>query len=408
MDKVKALALELGFVETFNVCQPVKSVCQEKGGLLNFDFVIVIDFESTCWDTKDKQSKWQNLAEIIEFPAVLLNLKTGKIEDEFHQYVMPVENPTLSEFCTKLTGITQETVNAGIPLGTCIMLFNKWINQMSLERKMTFHKPCIGHKTCTFVTWSDWDLSMCLQNETKRKQLKKPDVLSQWIDLRLSYRKFYQRKPQGLKGALAELGLPFTGREHSGIIDARNTANLVYRMVKDGWQLIITSSTQLSSPQVNAKRCPLGTLKNSGTPLSREGQSKGRTLRSTFLNHSKPEKDNLVKLCLAPGNIYKDKSNKKTVGNGLLGKTSPFNSSRNVPDNNNFMNNVLNTSTPKRQNLVLSSCKRTPPLCRCGRRAVCKVANSPGPNQGRSFFTCPNPRRSLGMVSKSCSYFMWC
>lgn len=74
------------------------------GNVLNFDYVIVIDFESTCWDTKDKQSKWQNLAEIIEFPAVLLNLRTGKIEDEFHQYVMPVENPKLSEFCINLTG----------------------------------------------------------------------------------------------------------------------------------------------------------------------------------------------------------------------------------------------------------------------------------------------------------------
>lgn len=69
-----------------------------------YDFVIVIDFESTCWDSKNQSSKWQNLPEIIEFPAVLLNVKTGLIEDQFHHYVMPVENPILSEFCVKLTG----------------------------------------------------------------------------------------------------------------------------------------------------------------------------------------------------------------------------------------------------------------------------------------------------------------
>lgn len=100
-------ASEYLFIFVFLLCNVFTLLNVHKsspGGLLNFDYVIVIDFESTCWDTKDKQSKWQNLAEIIEFPAVLLNLRTGKIEDEFHQYVMPVENPTLSEFCTKLTG----------------------------------------------------------------------------------------------------------------------------------------------------------------------------------------------------------------------------------------------------------------------------------------------------------------
>lgn len=43
----------------------------------------------------------------VEFPAVLLNVETGNIEDEFHYYVMPQENPTLSTFCRELTGIEQ-------------------------------------------------------------------------------------------------------------------------------------------------------------------------------------------------------------------------------------------------------------------------------------------------------------
>lgn len=43
----------------------------------------------------------------VEFPAVLLNTSTGEVESEFHSYVQPQERPTLSEFCTQLTGITQ-------------------------------------------------------------------------------------------------------------------------------------------------------------------------------------------------------------------------------------------------------------------------------------------------------------
>ena len=43
----------------------------------------------------------------VEFPAVLLNTSTGEVESEFHSYVQPQERPTLSDFCTELTGITQ-------------------------------------------------------------------------------------------------------------------------------------------------------------------------------------------------------------------------------------------------------------------------------------------------------------
>ena len=54
-----------------------------------------------------------------------------------------------------------------------------------------------------------------------------------------------------------------------------------------------------------------------------------------------------------------------------------------------------------------SSCKRTPPLCNCGCRSSRKIVFMPGPNQGRSFFTC-SKRKSLGMVkSNGCGFFCW-
>ncbi len=48
-----------------------------------------------------------HLYSLVEFPAVLLELSSGKILSEFHHYVTPFENPTLSPFCNELTGITQ-------------------------------------------------------------------------------------------------------------------------------------------------------------------------------------------------------------------------------------------------------------------------------------------------------------
>lgn len=41
---------------------------------------------------------------------------SGKV-DEFRTYVRPEQNPTLSQFCTKLTGITQEQVRARTTVG---------------------------------------------------------------------------------------------------------------------------------------------------------------------------------------------------------------------------------------------------------------------------------------------------
>lgn len=48
-----------------------------------------------------------NVIHVVEFPAVLLNTLTGVVESEFHYYVMPEEQPMLSDFCKQLTGITQ-------------------------------------------------------------------------------------------------------------------------------------------------------------------------------------------------------------------------------------------------------------------------------------------------------------
>ncbi|KAG8433106.1 hypothetical protein GDO86_017405 [Hymenochirus boettgeri] len=95
---------------------------------------------------------------------------------------------------------------------------------------------------CSFVTWSDWDLGVCLLYECKRKQLKKPDILNSWIDLRATYKLFYNRRPKGLNGALQDLGIEFSGREHSGLDDSRNTAKLAWRMICDGCVMKITKS----------------------------------------------------------------------------------------------------------------------------------------------------------------------
>ncbi|NXA58102.1 ERI2 exoribonuclease, partial [Mohoua ochrocephala] len=207
-----------------------------------FGFLVVLDFEATCWPDPERRGP-----EIIEFPAVLLNTSTGEIESEFHMYVQPQEHPILSEFCTGLTGITQNQVDEGVPLNICLSQFLKWIQKIQKEKKIIFSADSQCNSTseakaCAFVTWTDWDLGVCLHYECKRKQLRKPDILNSWIDLKATYRAFYNRKPKGLNGALQDLGIAFEGREHSGLDDSRNTARLAWRLICDGCVLKVTKS----------------------------------------------------------------------------------------------------------------------------------------------------------------------
>ncbi|CAH1254648.1 ERI2 [Branchiostoma lanceolatum] len=231
-------------------------------------YLVVIDFESTCWKNREGPAGAQS--EVIEFPAVLLNTATGEIEAEFHRYVQPQEHPYLSHFCTELTGITQDQVDHGIPLHICLAQFSRWLNSVQTEKSAHFVTgKTIGKTTTnklgTFVTWSDWDLGVCLLYECRRKGISKPSALNCWLDLRATYKKFYGRKPNGLKGALRDLGIEFEGREHSGIEDARNTAKLAWRMMGDGCVMQITKSLIGPAPQLKVTNLSPQTMQGLGT-----------------------------------------------------------------------------------------------------------------------------------------------
>lgn len=162
---------------------------------------------------------------------------------EFHQYVMPTENPRLSEFCTELTGIAQITVDTkGVPIQTCLMRFDAWLKDMVAAYNLILPKTCRQslQGNCTFATWSDWDFGVCLLGECQRKRLKRHAYFDQWIDIRKIYKQYFTYNPANFNDALQHVGMPFQGRQHSGIDDARNIANLVHYMARQGAQFVIT------------------------------------------------------------------------------------------------------------------------------------------------------------------------
>jgi inhibitor of KinA sporulation pathway (predicted exonuclease) len=75
------------------------------------DYYLIVDVEATC--SNDGVVPRHEM-EIIEVGAVMQSSRTFEIESEFRTFIRPVRHPVLTDFCTDLTGITQENV-AGAP-----------------------------------------------------------------------------------------------------------------------------------------------------------------------------------------------------------------------------------------------------------------------------------------------------
>ena len=189
-------------------------------------YLCILDFEATCWsnDSNDK------IREIIEFPSILYKIhETSSLPEieyisKFSQYVKPVINPTLSNFCTELTGITQNQVNNAKVFKEVYKDHCKWLSQHIKH----------GEKII-FITVGKWDLSIMLQIELNRYKLKQNNFYKNWLDLKDEYRKFYLRHPGGMMNMLKDLQIEHTGKHHSGISDCENTVKIVMRMLNDGW-----------------------------------------------------------------------------------------------------------------------------------------------------------------------------
>ena len=64
-------------------------------------------------------------------------------------------------------------MESGVPLATCLTLFRAWLTKISEDHGVLLHGEETSSPNATCLTWSDWDLSVCLENECNRKQLRK-------------------------------------------------------------------------------------------------------------------------------------------------------------------------------------------------------------------------------------------
>ncbi|XP_029514932.1 3'-5' exoribonuclease 1-like [Oncorhynchus nerka] len=192
-----------------------------------YDFICVVDFEATC----EQDNPLDFTHEIIEFPMVLFNTHTLDIEDSFQEYVRPEVNTQLSEFCIKLTGITQKMVDEADTFPDVLKRVVLWLQEKELGTKYKY----------AILTDGSWDMSKFMNTQCRLSRLRYPQFAKKWINIKKFYGNFYKvpRTQTKLSSMLEKLGLQYEGRPHSGLDDSRNIARIALRMLQDGCQLRI-------------------------------------------------------------------------------------------------------------------------------------------------------------------------
>lgn len=127
---------------------------------------MVLDFEATCSQPTTIPLREQ---EIIEFPTLLYSLEQNALVESlegphaypptFHHYIRPVLHPTLTDFCTGLTGIEQSTVDAEDPFAVVWGRHLEWLKGVgALDSPDQF----------AYLTCGDWDMKTALPKELAR------------------------------------------------------------------------------------------------------------------------------------------------------------------------------------------------------------------------------------------------
>src|SRR5262245_14881062 len=111
---------------------------------------LVIDLEATC---DENHRIPRERTENIEIGAVLVAESTLKIEHELQTFVRPVLHPKLTPFCTKLTSIRQEDVDAAPNFPE------------ALDKLRAF----VGKRPVLFCSWGDYDKSQFARDAARHR-----------------------------------------------------------------------------------------------------------------------------------------------------------------------------------------------------------------------------------------------
>lgn len=178
---------------------------------------IIFDLEASCWLGRPPHG----INEVIEIGALKIN-EYGEVLSSFNKFVKPTVNPILSDFCKKLTSISQDDIDRSKTFPHVIAQFQEWID--------------IYDEPYCLVSWGKYDKRQ-LQGDCRLHKLD-----DEWLEYHINLKDQYKdlkRLPDGpgLKKAVKMEGFEFTGIHHRAIADAENTAKIFIKYI-DAWTIV--------------------------------------------------------------------------------------------------------------------------------------------------------------------------
>jgi len=172
--------------------------------------VLVIDVEATCWksqkDTPDNES-----SEIIQIGAVLVDAEQLVRIDKRRIYVKP-ERSRISDFCSRLTGITEKDVANGVSF------------ESACEQLRTDFKS----KEIPWASYGDYDRHQFIKQTNGAIPFG-----SRHINVKtLAGLALGEQHELGMDEALSKLNLELEGRHHDAADDAWNIAKIFIHLMK--------------------------------------------------------------------------------------------------------------------------------------------------------------------------------
>ncbi len=175
------------------------------------DRVLVIDVECTCWEELPPR---RQTSEIIEIGLCVVDLQLLRRLERRSIMVKPMMSE-LSDFCTQLTGITNDMVVDAPPLEEAVRILR---DQYRAGDRL-------------FASWGDYDRKQ-FQRNCALYNLKYPFGPTHLNVKNLFSSALGLNQELGIDEACQRLGMTMEGDHHRGVDDAWNIARLFCVLLK--------------------------------------------------------------------------------------------------------------------------------------------------------------------------------
>jgi inhibitor of KinA sporulation pathway (predicted exonuclease)/pSer/pThr/pTyr-binding forkhead associated (FHA) protein len=159
-----------------------------------FQRLCALQLVTTCGENGETSGSATFLGppEVVRLSAVLLDtrrpMRPGappRLLGEFDELARPSMNPLLSEFCLRLAGTTQDSVDAAQPLRDVLTSFISWLDEHGcFGEAAATDETEKAQKPVMVVTLGESNLKRHLPRECLELQIKLPPMLQDWVQLR--------------------------------------------------------------------------------------------------------------------------------------------------------------------------------------------------------------------------------